>query len=105
MRKRVWDAVSTQGSSKSDRTISLVGCSIGFLKKYIESKFLSGMTWRNYGLRGWHIDHVVPCATFDLKNTEDQKKCFHYTNLQPMWWLDNLKKSSLCDRKLIRKEE
>jgi hypothetical protein len=59
----------------------------------MESKFLPGMTWDNRGLRGWHIDHIVPCSFFDLANPEQQRKCFHYTNLQPLWAADNLRKS------------
>ena len=52
------------------------------------------MTWKNHGLKGWHIDHIIPCAAFDLTKEEEQKKCFHYSNLQPLWWIDNLKKSN-----------
>jgi hypothetical protein len=51
------------------------------------------MTWDNYGKKGWHVDYILPCASFDLTKEEEQKKCFHYTNLQPLWWLDNIKKS------------
>ena len=51
------------------------------------------MSWDNYGTHGWHIDHIRPCASFDLSDEEQQKICFHYTNLQPLWAEDNLKKS------------
>lgn len=51
------------------------------------------MSWENYGIRGWHIDHIKPCASFDLSIIEEQKECFHYTNLQPLWWHENLAKS------------
>jgi hypothetical protein len=51
------------------------------------------MSWNNYGIKGWHIDHIKPCSSFDLSDLEQQKKCFHYTNLQPLWWYDNLIKS------------
>lgn len=77
---------------KSGRTLDLVGCSIDFLMNHLENKFLPGMTWDNYGK--WHIDHIRPCASFDLANPEEQKKCFHYTNLQPLWEKDNLKKGN-----------
>jgi len=52
------------------------------------------MSWDNYGYRGWHIDHIRPCASFDLTDPEQQRECFHYTNLQPLWWQDNLRKGT-----------
>lgn len=77
---------------KSGSTIELLGCSIQFFKKYIEKQFLPGMTWDNHSKTGWHIDHVIACDKFDLSNPKQQKICFHYTNLQPLWSEDNLKK-------------
>lgn len=78
--------------SKSDTTANLIGCDITVLRIHLESLFQSDMTWDNYGK--WHIDHIIPCASFDLTKSEDQRKCFHYTNLQPLWAIDNLKKSA-----------
>ena len=63
---------------KSNSTLDLVGCSIQDLKIYLENKFQDGMSWNNYG--EWHIDHISPCANFDLTDIEQQKICFHYTN-------------------------
>jgi len=63
----------------------------------LETKFLEGMDWDNYGIYGWHIDHIKPCSLFNLENIEEQKKCFHYTNLQPLWAIDNLKKGNKYD--------
>ena len=51
------------------------------------------MTWKNYGRNGWHIDHILPCSSFDLTDPEQRRKCFHYTNLQPLWEIDNIRKS------------
>jgi hypothetical protein len=78
---------------KHHTTIDLLGCSIYELKNYLEKQFQPGMTWENYGFYGWHIDHIVPCSSFDLTDIDQQKKCFHYTNLQPLWASDNLRKS------------
>jgi hypothetical protein len=64
------------------------------LKQYIETLFKPGMTWGNHGNFGWHLDHIIPCSSFDLTDVEQQKKCFHYTNLQPLWAKDNIKKGS-----------
>lgn len=79
---------------KSDKTMNLIGCSAIKLKDYLESLFTDGMNWENYGHRGWHIDHIRPCASFDLSDPEQQKECFHYTNLQPLWAKDNYAKGS-----------
>ena len=68
----------------------LTGCTIPYLRGYLEGKFKEGMTWENYG--SWHVDHIKPCASFDLTKKEEQEKCFHYTNLQPLWALENIKK-------------
>jgi len=92
LRNRVRKAV--KGINKSKSTMELIGCSIDALKIYLESMFKPGMTWDNYEYRGWHIDHIIPCASYDLSKPEEQRKCFHYTNLQPMWREDNQKKGS-----------
>lgn len=88
LRNRIWNSI--KNNAKSKHTKELIGCTIDQLKKHLESKFIEGMTWGNYG--EWHIDHIRPCSSFDMKNPEEQKKCFHYSNLQPLWAEDNLKK-------------
>lgn len=80
------------GAIKYLHTEELLGCSFETLRDYLETKFLPGMTWDNHGQFGWHIDHIKPCSAFDLTDPEQQKQCFHYTNLQPLWWRDNLSK-------------
>jgi hypothetical protein len=76
--------------NKSQNTMSLLGCSMDVFKLHIESKFIEGMNWENYGL--WHIDHIIPCCSFDLMDENQQQICFHYTNLQPLWAKDNFSK-------------
>jgi len=91
LRNRIWDAIKENRKSKS--TAELVGCSVKYLKQHLEKQFIKGMTWDNYGLYGWHIDHIRPCASFDLSKPSEQCKCFHYTNLQPLWAEENLSKN------------
>lgn len=78
------------GICKSARTLELLGCTIKELRAHIESQFQQGMNWSNQGK--WHIDHIKPCNSFNLINTIQQKECFNYTNLQPLWAEDNYKK-------------
>ena len=81
-------------NSKKDTTVALLGCSIKYFKHHIESQFDEGMTWENYAFDTWHIDHIMPCSSFDLTKEEEQKKCFHYTNQQPLWAEENMKKGT-----------
>jgi hypothetical protein len=78
---------------KSAPTLKLLGVdSIEKVWKHLEKSFKSGMTRKNHGK--WHIDHIIPCISFDLTKPEEQAKCFHYTNLQPLWASENLAKGS-----------
>jgi hypothetical protein len=79
---------------KSQRTMELIGCKLDDLKAHLENKFQPGMSWKNHKIDTWHIDHIVPCDSFNLEDPEEQKKCFHYTNLQPLWAIDNIRKSN-----------
>jgi len=89
LRNRINTAI--RGVAKSEKTLNLLGVNdFEDVKKYLSKKFKKGMSWDNYG--EWHIDHIVPCASFDLSKKSEQKKCFHYTNLQPLWARDNLSK-------------
>ena len=96
IRCRVNDALTDRATSYS--VVKNLGCSIKELKTYLEDKFTKGMTWDNRGYYGWHIDHIKPLSSFDLTNPEELKKACHYTNLQPLWAEDNLKKGSQCER-------
>jgi hypothetical protein len=81
-----------KGKSKADTTMKLFGSDIKTVKEYIENQFQPGMSWDNKN--EWHLDHSIPCSWFDLEDTEQQKLCFHYTNLQPLWAVDNLSKGN-----------
>jgi len=91
VRHRLGKLLKQQSSSIA---VAFLGCSLEELKIHLESKFEPGMTWDNYGPKGWHIDHKDPLSSFDLTNPEQLKKACHYTNLQPLWWQDNLSKSN-----------
>jgi len=80
-----------KGQFKSNSTTKSLGCTIVELKIYLESKFQPNMSWDNYG--EWHLDHIKPLASFDLNNPDEYAKACHYTNLQPLWAIDNIKKS------------
>ena len=84
--------IAVKRGYKSGTAVDLIGCSIEELKIHIESQFKDGMTWDNWSPSGWHIDHIVPCSSFDLTKDDEQKKCFHWSNLQPLWAVENLKK-------------
>lgn len=94
LRNRIYKAL--KGQTKASSTKRLIGCSVEQLKLYLEKQFISNMTWNNYGK--WHVDHIKPCAKFDLSKVSEQKKCFHYTNLQPLWAKDNLSKGARMER-------
>ena len=90
MRSRM--SIALKNNYKSGKTMDLTGCTMEFLRSHLESKFEDGMSWDNYGV--WHIDHIIACANFDMSDPEQQKICFHYTNLQPMWGEHNIKKGA-----------
>lgn len=92
LRRRMAEAL--KGNRKSDRTIALLGCSLKFLTEHIEAQWKPGMSWENRSTFGWHIDHIRPCASFDLSDPAEQRKCFHFTNLQPLWAKENVAKGA-----------
>ncbi len=96
LRSRVRQAIKHQRGIKAKKTMALTGCPIKELRERLESKFQQGMTWDNYG-RGhgkWNIDHIIPVTAFDLSNPVEQAKCFHYSNLQPLWFWQNMAKGT-----------
>ena len=92
LRNRLWKSLKSQSAKKSKRTLELVGCSRDELWEHLENQFKDGMTRQNQG--EWHIDHIKPCSLFDLTDPEQQKECFNYKNLQPLWAEENLRKGA-----------
>ena len=92
LRSRINQAIKKSNSRRFFKLENLIGCTIEQLKIHLESQFIEGMSWENYG--EWHIDHIMPCSSFDLEKKENQLICCNYKNLQPLWAQDNLKKGS-----------
>jgi len=92
LRARINVALYKSKSIKSNSTLKLVGCTIKEFKQHIESQFSEGMSWDNHG--EWHIDHIKPISSFDITKEGEQIKAFHYSNCQPLWAKDNLKKGA-----------
>jgi hypothetical protein len=90
LRARVYSFLKKNEITKKNRTFELVGCNPNELKEFLEKKFVDGMSWENYGK--WHIDHITPLSS--AKTEEEIYKLCHYTNLQPLWATDNLRKSN-----------
>lgn len=91
-RCRIREFVKQNFFCKKSKSIEMIGCSPQELRKHLESQFQPGMTWENYGLHGWHIDHIIPVSS--AKTPEEARKLCHYTNLQPLWAKDNLIKGN-----------
>ena len=83
-----------KGNFKTGSAVRNLGCSIEELRAYLEAQFQSGMSWKNHGKRGWHIDHIKSLAAFDLTDHAQLLKACHYTNLQPLWAAENLSKGA-----------
>lgn len=99
LRGRVYGAII--GGKKSAKTMDLIGCTIDFIHSYLESQFDDKMTWDNYGTY-WHIDHILPCASFNLLDPEEQKMCFNWRNLQPLEGKENMSKGAKILIKYIK---
>jgi hypothetical protein len=102
LRGRYLDALKRHTSggkvNKHHSAIDLLGCSIEFYKQYLEQQFKSDMTWKNHGIL-WEIDHIKPCAAFDLTDSKQQQECFNYLNTQPLYYSDNRIKKDKYEEK------
>ena len=94
LQTRIRLALKSSHAKKCKKSAELIGTSIENLRKHLESQFKLGMSWENWGLKGWHIDHIRPLSSFNLTDPEQQKLAFHYTNLQPLWAKDNIRKGA-----------
>jgi hypothetical protein len=81
-----------KNSQKTGSAVKDLGCSIEAFKAYIESLWKPGMNWDNHAHTGWHIDHIKPLSKFTLTNENELKEACHYTNLQPLWYNENMSK-------------
>jgi len=88
LRARLTVALKRQVVRKTAKSFDLIGCTKHELQAHIEAQFVPGMTWENYG--EWHVDHIKPVCTFDLTDEAQQRECFHFTNLRPLWAAENL---------------
>jgi hypothetical protein len=86
-------------STKQNKTMNYIGCSLEFLKKWFEFNFDENMSFDNRGSY-WHIDHIIPCSSFDLTNQEEIYKCYNWTNLRPLEKNENILKSNHIDNNL-----
>ncbi len=84
LRNTLKNKIKAVGARKYKSSLKLTGCSIIDLKHHLESLFLPEMCWENHGYI-WEIDHIIPCSRFNLLLEEEQQKCFHYSNLQPLF--------------------
>lgn len=87
---RMRDLLKLKSFNKTKSFNKVIGCPPIFLKEHLEKQFTDGMSWENHGLYGWHVDHIIPLSS--AKTEEEIYELCHYTNLQPLWAEDNLKK-------------
>lgn len=89
-RARIWASLKANRTGRGG--LSGLPYSLSDLRRHLEERFAPGMTWENYGK--WHVDHVRPCASFDMSDAGDFEECWALENLQPLWASENLKKGA-----------
>jgi uncharacterized Zn finger protein (UPF0148 family) len=94
LRRLIIYALDVRDLKKQVSSEEIFGCTGAELRQHLEQQFEPGMSWDNHTIHGWHVDHIVPCAKFDLTLLSEQKKCFHYTNLRPLWATENWSKGA-----------
>lgn len=86
---RLRELLSKQGKQKKNSITAYMGCSPKEMTTHVESQFRDGMKWDNYGVNGWHLDHIIPCERFDLTREDHCMACFNWRNIRPLWGSDN----------------
>ncbi len=99
LRRTLADKIRAALAGKAANTLTLLGCPIDRFLEHIQDQWRSGMSWENWGRgRGrWHLDHKLPIASFDLTDEEAQRVCFHWSNFQPLWSDENIRKGARVD--------
>lgn len=92
LRDRFKDLMKTVKKGGSTSFSKTIGCTTSQLSIHLESQLSNGMTWDNYGTH-WHVDHIIPCASFNHNDPKQVAQCWHWTNLRPLLAKDNLEKS------------
>lgn len=93
--QRMRKACVAQNTISAIHTEKELGCTKEYFTTHIESLFVEGMSWDNYGYYGWHIDHIKGCSTFDLRDPKQRAACFNYRNTRPLWAQDNFKRNKI----------
>jgi len=92
LRNRLWDVM--RGRQKAGSAVQNLGCSIAEFRCYLMALWKPGMSWENWGQYGWHLDHIRPLASFDLTDPQQFALAAHFSNYQPLWWRDNIRKGA-----------
>ncbi len=100
LRSRLNKAI--KNNQKTGSAVRDLGCTIDFLKQWLEWQWKPGMNWDNWSRTGWHIDHIKPLSKFNLTSREELLEACHFTNLQPLWASENLKKLNKYEEKTKR---
>jgi hypothetical protein len=100
---RIKCALNSASTYKNNKTVHYIGCEMVYFRRWLEYQFVEGMSWGNRS--EWHIDHVKPCASFNLSDEEEQKICFNWRNMRPCWKTENMEKGDKIDTELIARHE
>jgi hypothetical protein len=92
LRSRLNVALNRKRVRRVESALSLIGCTASELRRHLESQFQPGMTWQNHARDGWHIDHITPLEFYDLTKPEERAQAFHWSNVQPLWSMENISK-------------